>query len=551
MATNSLKFYKGSYVDFYNKFLTKEPTEQIDLNALYFTIPNTDKDYENLDPTLVEQLKKDVLSNSHGIWLGDKLISSSYVANDKGSLTNVELVYEKPLEDGTKKSGQFLKYTYILSNGTTTDKYVDVGNLLVDSEFKDGLKVSDSGEVSVKVQESTDDNKNFLTVDKNGLAVSGITVDCAVLEEEFTVVGTTVGGITDGTTFNKGDSIYTILQKMLTKEIYPTLSYTYASASTVTLSTPKVTISGETLGLKTYSAKTTESKLIPLGETLKINVTGSTVSENIKNNVISNLRHGYVKDGIKSNNTVISAQTYVTGMTNEGNICVVELSNYEGSSGKTTDNSAPVVSGISFQVSAVTSTTIDIKVSGYTIGYGCSTVGPINVISNIGNSANTASINEYYKDSYVPAKNNDDFVKFTVVRPCFVNTDGTNWLTDSKKMTKLFNTNNTWSNDNNSLNGKVVSNVSELIKFPSESLTDTTKTSEFYYPEELGTCTVYFYNSFNGKLEKDDVTFTVVDNNYSITLGGKTYKYIKLKVTGSSISTDPRYFAFQFQNSMK
>lgn len=546
MASN-LKFYKGSYADFYNKFLKEGANGNIDQNSLYFTIPNTNEDYKNLDTTLVEQLKKDILSSSHGIWLGDKLISSSYVANDKGSLINVELVYEN--KEGVV--GQYLKYTYLLSNGTTTDKYVDVGRLLVDSEFTDGLDVSENGEVFVKVQESTDDNKNFLTVDENGLAVSGITVDCAVLEDDFTVVGTTVGGITDGTKFNKGDSIYTILQKMLTKEIYPTLSYTYASASTVTLSTPKVTISSETLGQKTYSAKTTESKLIPLGETLKINVSGSTVSQNIKNNIISNLSHGYVKNGTKYEDTIISAQTVVTAKTETGNICVVELSNYNGSSGKTEDNSAPVVSEITIQTSAVTSTTIDIKVSGHSIGYECSTVGPINVISNIGTSANTATISDYYKDDYRPTNNNDEFVKFTVVRPCFVNTDGTNWLTDSKKMTKLFTTNNTFSNNNNSLNGVSVSKLDDLIKFPGESLSDTTKTSEFYYPEELGKCTVYFYNSINGKLEKDDVTFTVEDINYSITLGDKSYSYYKLKVFGDQRSTDPRYFAFQFQNSMK
>ena len=52
--------------------------------------------------------------------------------------------------DGNKK-GQYLKYTYITAEGKDSVVYVDVSKFLVESEFKNGLSVSESGEVSVKI----------------------------------------------------------------------------------------------------------------------------------------------------------------------------------------------------------------------------------------------------------------------------------------------------------------------------------------------------------------------------------------------------------------
>ena len=94
------------------------------------------------------------------------------------SLKSVELVDED--DKGTK--GQFLKFTYITGEGTESIVYLDCSKFLVESEFKDGLTVSDSGEVSVKID---NESETFLTVGKDGVKLSGVAdaIDADVLVE--------------------------------------------------------------------------------------------------------------------------------------------------------------------------------------------------------------------------------------------------------------------------------------------------------------------------------------------------------------------------------
>ena len=70
-----------------------------------------------------------------------------------------------------KKEGQYLKYTYITSDGKEDIVYVDVSQFLVESEFKNGLSVSTAGEVSVKIDAQSE---NFLTVGEGGIKLSGV-----------------------------------------------------------------------------------------------------------------------------------------------------------------------------------------------------------------------------------------------------------------------------------------------------------------------------------------------------------------------------------------
>ena len=70
-----------------------------------------------------------------------------------------------------KKKGQYLKYTYITAEGKDSVVYVDVSKFLVESEFKNGLSVSESGEVSVKIDAASE---GFLTVGENGVKLSGV-----------------------------------------------------------------------------------------------------------------------------------------------------------------------------------------------------------------------------------------------------------------------------------------------------------------------------------------------------------------------------------------
>ena len=87
------------------------------------------------------------------------------------SLKEVNLVSEKPSEEGGEATqGQFLKFTYLLNDGSESDVYVDVSLFLAESEFGDGLEVVD-GIVKVKVDAASE---AFLSVSENGVKVSGV-----------------------------------------------------------------------------------------------------------------------------------------------------------------------------------------------------------------------------------------------------------------------------------------------------------------------------------------------------------------------------------------
>lgn len=68
-------------------------------------------------------------------------------------------------------NSQSLNFVYQLADGTYSLVKVDVSKFLAESEFKDGLYVSPSGEVSIKVDEQSDE---YITVSENGLKLTGI-----------------------------------------------------------------------------------------------------------------------------------------------------------------------------------------------------------------------------------------------------------------------------------------------------------------------------------------------------------------------------------------
>ena len=68
-------------------------------------------------------------------------------------------------------NSQSLNFVYQLANGTYLLIKVDVSKFLAESEFKDGLEVSSSGEVSIKVDDNSDE---YISVSENGLKLTGI-----------------------------------------------------------------------------------------------------------------------------------------------------------------------------------------------------------------------------------------------------------------------------------------------------------------------------------------------------------------------------------------
>ena len=69
---------------------------------------------------------------------------------------------------------KYLVFTYVLEDGTQKDIEVDVEELLIESEFSDGLSASSDGDVvrvKVKIDTSSD---NYLSVSRDGVKISGI-----------------------------------------------------------------------------------------------------------------------------------------------------------------------------------------------------------------------------------------------------------------------------------------------------------------------------------------------------------------------------------------
>ena len=108
------------------------------------------------------------------------------------TLKSVELV----AEDDKKKKGQFMKYTYINADGADTIVYVDCSKLLAESEFKNGLALSDAGVVSVKIDATSE---SFLTVGEGGVKLSGVTaaIDSAKAEIIGGATNTTLKALED------------------------------------------------------------------------------------------------------------------------------------------------------------------------------------------------------------------------------------------------------------------------------------------------------------------------------------------------------------------
>ncbi len=195
------------------------------------------------------------------------------------SLKSVELVSEKPAEgeEGQEgyvpsATGQFLKFTYLTTEGQDNDVYLDVSSFLSESEFGHGLDVSSDGVVSVNVANATktntsalvDSGKNFLEFEADGdgnkaLAVRSIDTDSTVLQKDIVVAGMTdqfgAGNYANGNVIKAGTDVYTILQNILCKELYP--ESVTSTQGNITSSVAQPTISLSQSGTVTYGTPCT------------------------------------------------------------------------------------------------------------------------------------------------------------------------------------------------------------------------------------------------------------------------------------------------------
>ena len=188
------------------------------------------------------------------------------------ALQSVALVAEKPAEgeegqDGyvPSEQGQFLKFIYLTTEGEENVVYINVSSFLSEEEFGDGLDVSDNGVVSVNVADATvESGKNFLKLETDGdgnkaLAVRSVDTDSTILQKNIVVAGMTdkfgAGNYKNNDVIPAGTDIYTILQNILCKELYPTA--VKSTQGNITSSVEKPTISLSQSGTVTYGTPCT------------------------------------------------------------------------------------------------------------------------------------------------------------------------------------------------------------------------------------------------------------------------------------------------------
>ena len=318
----NLNFFRGSY----SKYLELVANRQIVETNLYFTLPDT--------PPTVD----DVKSSSYCLFHGEELlacskyeseiqdlfakfsaleeridnISSELATYEVSAVTvadaNVKEAYAVIKTQGDKSeqvgktikiykdsalqsvelSGQSLVFTYLTVSGGTEIVPVDVSTFLSESEFKDGLQVNENHEVSVKLGEDTETNKNFLDLEgdvegEKSLAVRSIDADATVLQKDLTIAGLDgsfgAGNYSNGNVIPAGTDIYTILENILCKENYPTPSKTNANV--------KTSMNALTIGLDTTGTVEVGTKV-----TLTAGTTNG-ISATVTNPKISNLTDGY------------------------------------------------------------------------------------------------------------------------------------------------------------------------------------------------------------------------------------------------------------------
>ena len=113
----------------------------------------------------------------HEIYLGS---TDDTINESTGAITKVTPI------DETKSS---LNYAYIMAGGTYAMAKIPVSSILSEAQFKNGLQVSETGEVSVKKDETSE---SFLDVTANGVKISGVqtAIDSAINGLTTTKTGT-------------------------------------------------------------------------------------------------------------------------------------------------------------------------------------------------------------------------------------------------------------------------------------------------------------------------------------------------------------------------
>ena len=337
--------------------------------------------------------------------LGSNVLEAWALFDEDGAQVGDTIkIYRDSSLSGVSLMGQELVFTYILADGTTKEVGVNVSTFLAESEFKDGLQLSENGEVSVKIAEaalvSTDAtvsvDKNFLELESDGdrnkaMAVRSIDTDCTILQKDIVVAGLDskfgAGNYSNNQVIPAGTDIYTILQNILCKELYPTgVTKTSASAS--------ASMSDLTLTLS-------HSGDVEVGTKITLNVgktNGSSATPT--HSKVTGMTYGYSTeddDSVDSTATTISAQCTTAVSDNNYTVKATINSGFTADATTYVKTTPTQVSGVGSAELAETvlgcavegTNKITIDATGASYSYSADAIDGVYYCSNLGNTDST------------------------------------------------------------------------------------------------------------------------------------------------------------------
>ena len=380
--------------------------------------------HKDIDALKIQALSNDeiqTLKDSANIREAYKLIDSENAQH--GSV--IKIYKDSSLKE-VKLEKQKLKFTYILADGTEETVGVDVSEFLAESEFKDGLQVNENGEVSVKlagdITESGQTYPNLITcnkenADENGaLGLHNIKTNATILHTDITVAGLDekfgAGNYKNGTTIAAGTDIYTILQNILCKELYPqevpgnTITYSSLTYSLST-NTPQFKLTYNNGANEITGTTATDIEVGTLITLASGSVSGSTTPAKTKDSKVSNMLYGYSYDINKENTstatTITAANIQISQDTTKNYKIAAALTGFTNSNKVTPTqassnaNGATLQSNVNIGYLSEGTNKVTVSATGATYTYSCDSIPSVYCLSNLGN------VNSEYTTNEVPA----------------------------------------------------------------------------------------------------------------------------------------------------
>ena len=442
------------------------------------------------------------------------------------ALKKVELVDSQPVENEDPIEGQFLKFEYKLADGSDSIVYLNVSDFLVESEFGNGLIVSDAGVVSVKLAAATAKNtdalvasgKNFLEMEDGALAVRSVDTDSTVLQKDLKIAGLSgqfgAGNYSNNQVIPAGTDIYTILQNILCKELYPS-GVTYSTAN-ISSSIGAPTINLTKTGTQIYGTSVSVSS-----------VTCAAVSVKTTDNTVSNLTYGYSStddDVADSTETTISKSvtSSITDATYDLSLTFVGFNGQTEITATGESSSACKISNASIGYVTMGNNIITAAETGPVVKGVADAIPSGYTVSNLGNTDSTKTYSGKTKlDKTLPRPANTAATTVVGVLPCYCNVSGETFLEDVTKQMSLI----TGKTFTLTVPSEVAAKKHFMFDFPAD------RTVSSFKVKDLQGNFVAFEAAYSQQQFDNDGKEIFIEK----TINGFTMKYRRLQTTGSYV----------------